>query len=127
MTGMSGQHYQDESMRESLRQMLALLEHERQAFAALDLEKITSCAHVKARLCDDLAAERPERLDDECRGMLDAAKRLNEANRKLRNLVADNVHTRLTALAGATQLYKPQASSAGGPVGNVHRLRANSG
>jgi hypothetical protein len=54
-------------------------------------------------------------VDEECRGLLDSARRLNEANRKVRNLIAANVSSRLDALTGNSQLYKATAQ--------VHRLR----
>ena len=45
-------------------------------------------------------------LDEECRGLLDAARRLNEVNRQVRNLIAANVSARLDALTGAPALYR---------------------
>jgi len=45
-------------------------------------------------------------VDDECRGLLDAARRLNEMNRQIRNLIAANVSARLDALTGAPALYR---------------------
>ena len=81
-------------LRENLRQMLALLEGERQALAALDLERIITCADGKQLICDTLDGRSAE-IDEECRGLLDAVKRMNEINRKLRNMLAANVHARL--------------------------------
>jgi hypothetical protein len=46
-------------------------------------------------------------VDAECRGLLDAARRLNEVNRQVRNLIAANVSSRLDALTGSPALYKP--------------------
>lgn len=37
--------------------------------------------------------------------MLDAARRLNEVNRQVRNLIAANVAARLDALTGSPALY----------------------
>ncbi len=91
-------------LRDSLRQMLALLEGERQALAALDLERIVTCADGKQRICDGL--DRAAELDEECRGLLDAVKRMNEINRKLRNLLAANVQARLSALTGNWTVYE---------------------
>ncbi len=87
------------SLRESLRQMLALLEGERQALAALDLERIVTCTDGKMQICNSLDGRGGE-IDEECRGLLDAVKRMNEVNRKLRNLLAANVQSRLSALTG---------------------------
>ena len=93
------------SLRESLRQMLALLEGERQALAALDLERILTCADGKLELCDRIEREAGGSLDDECRGLLDAVSRLNDINRKMRNLIAANVEARLGSLTGRISLY----------------------
>jgi hypothetical protein len=45
-------------------------------------------------------------IDAECLGLLDAARRLNEVNRQVRNLIAANVSSRLDMLTGAPALYK---------------------
>jgi hypothetical protein len=95
----------DKPLRETLRQMLALLEGERQALAALDLERILTCADGKLELCNQIEQQANGRLDEECSGLLDAVVRLNEVNRKLRNLIAANVETRLGALTGKVGLY----------------------
>ena len=91
-------------LRESLRQMLALLEGERLALAGLDLERILVCADGKQQFCNALDGRGAE-LDEECRGLLDAVKRMNEVNRKLRNLLAANVQSRLSALTGNWTVY----------------------
>ncbi len=97
-------------MCENLRQMIAVLQAERQALAGLDLDAIMGCAHDKVALCGrideagsfaDSAA-----LDNEYRGLLDAARRLNEVNRQVRNLLAANVAARLDALTGSPALYR---------------------
>jgi hypothetical protein len=85
--------------------MLALLEGERQALAALDLERIITCADGKLELCDRIEQRAQGHLDEETRGLLDAVKRLNEINRKMRNLIAANVEARLGALTGRVDLY----------------------
>ena len=90
---------------QQLKQMVSLLEGERQALAALDLDRILNCAQGKADLCDKLASYAPDQLDEECLGLLDSAKRLNAINRKLRNLIADNVQSRLSLLTGGNQAY----------------------
>lgn len=91
--------------RNALRQMLALLEGERQALAALDIERITNCSNGKIELCDRLDKVQPEDLDEECLGLLDAVRRLNTVNRRLRNLIASNVQSRIDAMAGAAGTY----------------------
>lgn len=101
------------SVRDSLRQMLAVLQGERQALAALDLDGIVSATATKQDLCTRIeAANDTDALDDECRGLVDAARRLNEVNRQLRNLVAANVSARLDAIAGDTPLYRAQPAYA---------------
>ena len=92
-------------LRETLRQMLALLEGERQALAALDLERILTCADGKMQLCERIELGAVGSLDEEERGLLDAVTRLNAINRKMRNLIAANVEARLSALTGRTGLY----------------------
>lgn len=94
------------TVKETLRQMLALLEGERQALAALDLERIVTCADGKTGLCDRLDGISGADLDEEGISLLDAAKRLNEINRRLRNLIATNVQTRLDMLGGARGMYR---------------------
>ena len=92
--------------RTALRQMLALLEGERQALAALDIDRINNCSNGKIELCDRLEQVRPEDLDEECLGLLDAVRRLNTVNRRLRNLIATNVQSRIDAMAGASGTYE---------------------
>lgn len=89
----------------TLQQMLALLQGERQALAALDLERIVTCTNGKLDLCQKLEAVERASLDEECLGVLDAVRRLNEINRRLRNLIASNVQNRLGALSGSNQPY----------------------
>lgn len=100
------------SLADRLRQMIALLEGERQALAALDLERILTCADGKLELCEVIErSSAGAELDEECRGLLDAVRRLNEINRKLRNLIASNMQARFTALTGSAGLYS-QAGAA---------------
>ena len=93
-------------LRETLRQMVAVLQAERQALAGMDLEGIMGCATDKSALCGRMADVDAEAVDAECRGLLDAARRLNEVNRQVRNLIAANVSSRLDALTGSPALYK---------------------
>ena len=105
-------------MRGQLRQMIAVLQAERQALAGLDLDAIMGTAQDKIALCGTLAECAPfaqaMAIDEECRGLLDAARRLNEVNRQVRNLIAANVAARLDALTGAPALYRVGAT--GGPA-----------
>jgi len=99
------------ALRETLRHMLAVLEAERQALAGLDLDAILCTATDKQKLCGTLDGSGVVELDDECRGLLEAAKRMNEVNRQVRNLIAANVSSRIETLTGSAALYKP------GPAG----------
>ena len=93
----------------ALRQMIAVLESERRALAALDLDAVLAAAADKNMLCADIDAGAGG-LDAEAVALLESAQRLNEINRQVRNLVAANVAARLDALAGAPALYrKPPA------------------
>ena len=85
---------------ELLRQMIALLEGERQALAGLDLERILTCADGKMDLCHQIERRATGAIDEESRGLLDAVSRLNAINRKMRNLIAANVDARLNMLTG---------------------------
>ncbi|WP_374408644.1 hypothetical protein [Pelagerythrobacter sp.] len=95
----------DMSLQDALRQLLALLENERQALAGLDLDSIRTCSDDKLGLCEAIERKASGPLDEECRGLLDAVTRLNEINRKIRNLIAANVEARLGSLAGRISLY----------------------
>ncbi|WP_369801438.1 flagellar protein FlgN [Novosphingobium sp. Fuku2-ISO-50] len=105
-------------LRDVLRQMLAVLDSERQALAGLDIDGIVGCAVRKNVLCGRLEDTAPDAVDEECRGLLDAARRLNETNRRVRNLIAANVATRLDALTGQPALYRANVDAA-----RVRRLR----
>ena len=109
---MSGAITSPAELRETLRQMVAVLQSERQALAGLDLDAIMGTAADKSNLCGRLAGTDGEAIDAECRGLLDAARRLNEVNRQLRNLIAANVSQRLEALTGVPQLYRAAAAPA---------------
>ncbi len=94
------------SLNDTLRQMVAVLQDERQALAGLDLDAIMGAAVEKQTLCDVMEGRDPATVDEECRGLLDAARRLNEVNRQVRNLIAANVAARLDALTGSPALYR---------------------
>ena len=98
-------------LRDTLRQMLAVLEDERHALAGLDVDVIMGCTLDKSALCGRLDTTAPEAVDEECRGLLDAAKRLNEANRRVRNLIAANVSARLDAITGQPAIYRAHPSA----------------
>ncbi len=97
-------------LRETMRQMVAVLQAERQALAGMDLDAIMGCANDKQALCTRLDSETAGAVDAECRGLLDAAHRLNEVNRQVRNLIAANVSARLNTLTGSPALYHAQPS-----------------
>ena len=104
---MTGQpHPAAPTLREDLRQMVAVLQAERQALAGLDLDGIMGAALDKRDLCGRLDTPVAPEIDDECRGLLDAARRLNEVNRQVRNLIAANVSARLDAMLGTPALYR---------------------
>ncbi|MBV1918835.1 MAG: flagellar protein FlgN [Sphingomonadaceae bacterium] len=86
--------------------MLAVLQAERQAIATLNFDAILGTATDKQALCDQLSGPVSSQMDEECRGLLDATRRLNEVNRQVRNLVAANVSTRLDNLTGSPALYQ---------------------
>jgi hypothetical protein len=94
------------ALRETLRQMLAVLEAERQALAGLDLDAILCTAADKQKLCGTLDQSGTTEIDDECRALIEAAKRLNEVNRQVRNLIAANVSARLETIAGSPATYR---------------------
>jgi hypothetical protein len=88
------------SLAANLRQMIAVLERERQALAALDADDLICAARAKDALCDELAAIGAQALDGETRGLAETARQLNEVNRRVRNLLAANVAARIEALGG---------------------------
>ena len=90
----------------SLRQMIAVLQAERQALAALDPDALIGTARDKERLCDAMAAIGPAALDSETRVLAETARQLNEVNRRVRNLLAANVAARIEALGGPHRLSR---------------------
>ncbi|KEO90999.1 hypothetical protein EH32_01350 [Erythrobacter litoralis] len=87
-----------------LRQMIAVLEAERQALASLEPEAISDCARDKESLCDVLRPSVGYTLDPETRELALTASRLNEVNRRVRNLLAANVAARIEALGDPNQV-----------------------
>lgn len=94
------------SLASALRQMLAVLEQERQALAALDLDALLLSTNNKHHLCASLEQAGQTPLDPECRGLAEAARAANEINRKVRNLLAANISARLDGLTGSAGLYR---------------------
>lgn len=105
-----------QSLAETLRQMIAVLQAERQALAGFDLDGVLGCAADKRDLCGRIDTAGIAALDPECQGLAEAARRMNEVNRQVRNLIAANVAARLDALTGAPALY-----SAASPLGRIAR------
>lgn len=101
-----------------LRQMIAVLQAERQSLADMDIDALMVSAMGKQGLCDDLQHAAPTGLDQECEGLLRSARQINEVNRRVRNLLAGNVAARLDALTGSAGLYRRQA---GRPQFGRHR------
>ena len=95
----------------NLRQMIAVLEAERQALATLDADELLDVSHAKQGLCDALEPFGPDGLDAEARDLVAAAKALNEVNRRVRNLLAANVTSRLEAMGGSRPAYSAPGAS----------------
>lgn len=99
-------------LRDTLRQMVAVLQSERQALAGFDLDAIMGLANEKQALCESMDGTDHAAVDEECRGLLDSARRLNEVNRQIRNLIAANVSARLDVLTGSPSVYRAQPAYA---------------
>ena len=97
-------------LRDTLRQMVAVLQEERQALAGLDLDGIMGAANTKGNLVEVIEGAGVSAIDEECRGLLEAAKKLNEVNRQVRNLIAANVAARLEAMTGSPALYRARGT-----------------
>ncbi|MFN4112575.1 MAG: flagellar protein FlgN [Sphingomonadaceae bacterium] len=88
-----------------LRQMIAALEAERQALAALDLEALVAASDEKQAICTHLAPVAAMPDDGECRALAESARAMNEINRRVRNLLAAQVAARIDGLAGEARTY----------------------
>lgn len=108
---MADRQSRQSGLADNLRQMIAVLQEERQALAGMDLDGLLMCSSGKQDLCDSLQARAHESIDAECRGLLLSAKELNEVNRRVRNLLATNVAARLDALTGSGGTYTARQSS----------------
>ena len=91
---------------DTLRKMIAVLERERQALAALDADSLFEAAREKEALCDALAPVAPESLEAATRQLVETARALNDVNRRVRNLLAANVAARLEALGAPRAAYR---------------------
>ncbi len=91
---------------ETLRQMIAVLEAERQALASLDADGLFEAAREKEALCDALQPVEPAALTAETRPLVETAQQLNDVNRRVRNLLAANVASRLEALGAPRAAYQ---------------------
>ena len=91
----------------NLRQMIAVLEAERQALATLDADGLFETSHQKQDLCDSLAPFGGQALGPEARELAKTAQALNDVNRRVRNLLAANVAARLEALGAQQHTYAP--------------------
>lgn len=101
----------------NLRKMIAVLEDERQALAALDPERLDAATQAKDELCAALAPVEQTQIDPVMRDLIETARTLNDVNRRVRNLLAANISARLDALGGE----RPSYSTANSPV---HSIRA---
>ncbi|MFN3991064.1 MAG: flagellar protein FlgN [Erythrobacter sp.] len=86
-----------------LRQLVAVMERERQALATLDADGLFLVAREKEELCEALGRFGSDALDESTRTLAETARQLNEVNRRVRNLLAANVAARIAALGGATR------------------------
>ena len=84
----------------NLRQMIAVLENERQALAALDADDLHEATRTKEALCNALEPVSEAAMTPEARELAQTAQRLNDVNRRVRNLLAANVSARIEALGG---------------------------
>ena len=89
----------------ALRQMIAVLQAERQALATLKADSLLDVTQAKEGLCTQLAQFDAHSLDEETRALTHTAKSLNDVNRRVRNLLAANVTSRLETLGGAKHSY----------------------
>ncbi|MCJ7420387.1 hypothetical protein [Sphingomicrobium astaxanthinifaciens] len=94
----------------ALRHILALLDRERQAFATLDIDLMAACVDDKVSSCDLLEGAQANELNEETLELLHAARRQNEINRRMRNILASNVQERLQRITGRDHSYSVGSS-----------------
>ena len=97
----------------NLRQMIAVLEQERQALATLDADELFEASHRKQALCDMMQPFGADALDPQARDLAKTAQTLNDVNRRVRNLLAANVSARLEALGSSQHTYSAALTNAG--------------
>jgi hypothetical protein len=107
------------SLPESLRQMVAVLERERQALAVLDADGLFEAARQKDALCAVLEPLATGALDAETRPLVETAQALNDVNRRVRNLLAANVAARLEALGAPRAAYRAGLRTRAGDLGKT--------
>lgn len=95
----------------NLRQMIAVLQTERQALATLKADALFEVTEAKDTLCARIAGFDPQTINEEARALAQTAKSLNEANRRVRNLLAANVAERLGALGTQRHDYSAGSSA----------------
>ena len=109
-------HEDRQDLASSLRQMIAVLQAERQALATLKADALLDVTREKEGLCDELALLGAHigtgRMDDETRALAQTAKSLNDVNRRVRNLLAANVTGQLEALGGKRHAYSAHSGPA---------------
>lgn len=94
------------SVTRHLRQMIAALEEERQALATMDMDLLNGAVRKKEEMCALLEPANTADLDPETRALASSARQLNDINRRVRNLLAANVATRLEALGVPQPTYR---------------------
>jgi len=82
------------------------LEDERQALATMDMDLLNSAVRKKEEMCALLEPASANDLDTEMRALAASARQLNDINRRVRNLLAANVATRLEALGVPQPTYR---------------------
>ncbi len=101
---------QREHLRENLRQVIALLQEERQVLAGLNIASIMDPKLDNVPQCGTLdnsgAFAGDPAWDEECQGLLEAAWRMNEINREVHNLIAAGVAARLDVLSRRTRILE---------------------
>ena len=109
-------HEDRQDLASSLRQMIAVLQAERQALATLKADALLEVTREKEGLCEQLASLGAHigagRMDDETRALAQTAKSLNDVNRRVRNLLAANVTGQLEALGGKRHAYSAHSGPA---------------
>lgn len=95
----------------NLRQMIAVLEQERQALATLDADELFEASHRKQTLCDTMQPFGADALDPQARDLAKTAQALNDVNRRVRNLLSANVSARLEALGSTQHTYSAGAGA----------------